>query len=298
MTSGKSLSHELRLPLTRLALRKVLAAFIVLAALISGPALGAAEADRMDKTAMLLSNAAYCSSDDYLSLKFEGESAGFVPTHLLSDNYTDTRGFVGHLSEQKTIFVVFRGSTSAANWWSDLDSLLIYYHYDKCALCFVHRGFNIAQQSVQSQVLSAIEELRSRFPSYRVVVTGHSLGGALATLTAAAIARTDNVQPSDIRLVTFGQPRVGNEYFSSYLANKLPAIFRYTHLRDPVPHLPPRDHSYMHAGEERYEDENGRVKACVGPEDAQCADQWTYRQDVQDHMQYLGIKIGCTAATS
>ena len=48
------------------------------------------------------------------------------------------------------------------------------------------------------------------------MVTGYSLGGALATIAAADIKI--NIKPSNrVRVITFGQPRVGNEDFSNWL---------------------------------------------------------------------------------
>jgi predicted lipase len=41
-------------------------------------------------------------------------------------------------------------------------------------------------------------------------ITGHSLGGALASLAAAEICSSGKISPQNIKLLTFGQPRTGN----------------------------------------------------------------------------------------
>lgn len=46
-------------------------------------------------------------------------------------------------------------------------------------------------------------------------VTGHSLGGAIASLTAGAIVAEKLCDANRIRMVTFGQPRTGDYNFAS-----------------------------------------------------------------------------------
>lgn len=94
----------------------------------------------------------------------------------------------------------------------------------------VHSGNTIALDSVWEGVLA---DIRSRALADDVVwVTGHSLGGALATIAAARL-HSAGVQP--VRAVTFGAPRVGDDPFRR--AYK-PALFRVVNHRDIVPHLP------------------------------------------------------------
>jgi predicted lipase len=46
-------------------------------------------------------------------------------------------------------------------------------------------------------------------PDYRFLITGYSMGGALASLTAYRLAKEKGVSGARIALYTFGQPRVG-----------------------------------------------------------------------------------------
>ena len=74
----------------------------------------------------------------------------------------------------------------------------------------------------------------------KFLVTGYSLGGALATLAALEIKQL--LQPSSIKLYTFGQPRVGNDAFARYVES----IFsngeynRITHANDLMVNTPAR----------------------------------------------------------
>ncbi len=49
----------------------------------------------------------------------------------------------------------------------------------------VHQGFLGAYRDVQSQVLAAVQKANLACPDCRILLTGHSLGGALATIAAA-----------------------------------------------------------------------------------------------------------------
>jgi hypothetical protein len=74
----------------------------------------------------------------------------------------------------------------------------------------------------------------------RVWITGHSLGGALATLAADRVIRAGILKPSDIGGVfTFGQPRVGNGPFArGYPLHD--RHFRFVNGNDVVTRVPPR----------------------------------------------------------
>lgn len=79
-----------------------------------------------------------------------------------------------------------------------------------------------------------------------VLFTGHSLGGALATLASFSIVETlvqRNVLARDRALVyTFGAPRVGNEAFVDEYMRRAPVTYRVTvRLRTPAqtPSPPP-----------------------------------------------------------
>jgi predicted lipase len=177
--------------------------------------------------------AAYCETNTYQTRTFKGYSTGFVVTNVIDDKGEDVQGFVGYLPSQSSIYVTFRGSTSISDWANNLDLILT--SYPKCDDCKVHKGFYVAQQSVISYVLHSVEALRQKFPSYTVVVTGHSLGAAMATLTTIDLI---DAGISPIRMFHFGSPRVGNTNFANFASAKIDDRNRNTHHRDMVPHIP------------------------------------------------------------
>ena len=91
---------------------------------------------------------------------------------------------------------------------------------------------------VAALILHAIEELKSP----NVIVTGHSLGGGLATLFALLYAKSER---APVQCVTFGAPRVFNsEGCREFDENKWIRHRRYAVINDPVPFLPRGDYAH------------------------------------------------------
>lgn len=150
-----------------------------------------------------------------------------------------------------------------------------------CRGCQVHNGFHDAFLEGLPTILAALEPLKAANPGYRIVVTGHSLGGAIATLTATELRRQGNV----VDLFTYGAPRVGNSAISKFISDS-GKNFRVTHLGeyssqceplkrstanhgltaldDPVPRLPPVFLGYEHISPELH---ISRGDSNIKPED-------------------------------
>nr|CAD2188393.1 unnamed protein product [Meloidogyne enterolobii] len=112
-------------------------------------------------------------------------------------------------------------------------------------------------------------------------ITGHSLGGALASLAAAKIVHSKAIPQERIKLVTFGQPRTGDSGFASGMASSLSFYnYRVTRARDLVVHVPPRVfQDYAHYRTEIFYDNDMKPGAkwirCVGgDEDKNCANKY------------------------
>ncbi len=97
----------------------------------------------------------------------------------------------------------------------------------------VHKGFLLALGEIwdgPEGLSQYLQDLEQKFPKRPLWITGHSLGGALATL---CFART----PKAKGLYVFGAPRVGDNDFVRLLENR-PA-WRIENAQDPVPLVPP-----------------------------------------------------------
>ena len=203
-------------------------------------------------TTIWLSSGAYCPTEVYLNRTYYGYSTGFIPKKIISNNESDTQGYIGYHPDKKAIYVVIRGSTSLQNWIDDFDALQIPYvtqnnDSTECQDCYVHEGFSYAWGTVAETTIADVKELKFKFPDYRVVVTGHSLGGALASLCALALqqefsamdaAATEKYKqeqekqlrkrrphpatptappaPTLVELWSYGSPRFGNQALAEY----------------------------------------------------------------------------------
>ncbi|KAG5456702.1 MAG: Alpha/Beta hydrolase protein [Olpidium bornovanus] len=216
------------------------------------------------------------------------------PGKLDVRRYLDTRGttgvvgYVGLDAELNRIVVAFRGSLDYRNWVWDLQFAKIDYHYPPDEMDgpsaeapgrrrraerdapdgpMIHSGFWISYRAVRAATNKAVEGLlremycsppasrRPRPPS--ILVTGHSLGAALATFAALdfkayqtpgwtggvrcggggragtrraaqrafAAARPPHarLEPPAITLHQFGGPRVGNRAFAELVRRALVA---------------------------------------------------------------------------
>ena len=98
-------------------------------------------------------------------------------------------------------------------------------------------GFNdIWNAGMKNDLLT----LKNANPDYDVWVTGHSLGAALASVGAASISKLGYVSPDKIKLVSYGQPRVGNSDYVAAVDKLVPYSFRMVHAHDIIAHLPPK----------------------------------------------------------
>lgn len=139
-------------------------------------------------------------------------------------------GFI--LESANEIVIAFRGTSSATNWIADAIASQKNFKFIKEA-CLTHRGFTGIYSSARRQLLSALDRLPADKTLY---LTGHSLGGALATLCAVDIAA--NTARSPI-LFTYGSPRAGDPDFAKALAKYVPNSYRIANLFDVVTHAPP-----------------------------------------------------------
>ena len=128
--------------------------------------------------------------------------------------------------------LVFRGTAGRlANWRFNLN--LLPRPWPKGGA--VHRGFYHLFMTIWEDIAPVLDAIQGP-----LFYTGHSLGGALATLAAS-------YRPPSAAY-TFGAPRVGDAAFADSVTDV--ALYQVLNRNDIVPHLPPsgRKARFVHAG--------------------------------------------------
>uniref|UniRef100_A0A0K0FE54 Lipase_3 domain-containing protein n=1 Tax=Strongyloides venezuelensis TaxID=75913 RepID=A0A0K0FE54_STRVS len=133
---------------------------------------------------------------------------------------------------------------------------------------------------------------KNQYQDYDVWITGHSLGGAMASLTAANIGYHKYVSKEKIKAITFGEPRVGDFEYSQGFDNVVGYSYRVIHHRDPVAHIPLRNMlNYQHTKEEIFYDNDmspgSPYLVCSQIDDSKDCSNKYLNFDVSDHGHYF-----------
>lgn len=240
-----------------------------------------------------LSGAAYCGKDKYKTMELVGSASGFVYQDTLYDVKTDLEGYTGYLSSTKTIYVVLRGSSSLLNWLDDAEVKLVDYNSWPSCNCMVHNGFYKSALGVVNKTIESVSLLRKRFPTYSIIMTGHSYGASTVQLLGMELEK----KGINVEIYNYGQPRVGDSKYAGFVNTVIKNYWRFTHNKDIVPHVPPvSGFGYLHSCREVFEDEKGVLHLCSegNCEDPNCANQYSLSQtNTEDHSYYLGRRIDC-----
>jgi len=103
-------------------------------------------------------------------------------------------------------------------------------HADNCR---VHKGF---LKSIASVIDSILDILNDRPEIKKFVCTGHSLGGALATLLGLFLATCS--KDYQVQVYTFGSSKVGDSNFARLFDKSVKQFFRVVQRGDPVTKTP------------------------------------------------------------
>jgi hypothetical protein len=158
--------------------------------------------------------------NDLLEFNSIFANAGFdVPVPLTSAS-TDTQAYM--VTKGNVAYIAFRGTQPSNIKDFLVDALVFPIEWEGAGR--VHTGFLGSYNSIEKQLHNWLKPHKDR----TIYFTGHSLGGALATLAAALVPGSN--------LVTFGSPRVGNQKFVEMFNGR--TIYRYVNDADIVARVP------------------------------------------------------------
>ncbi|KDQ51880.1 hypothetical protein JAAARDRAFT_73365 [Jaapia argillacea MUCL 33604] len=154
----------------------------------------------------------------------------------------------------------------------------------------VHDGFQDAFRRTAGAVLSGVTAGIQSKGATQVLVTGHSLGAAIASMDAVMLRQHIDHSIS-MDTVVFGLPRVGNSHWADLLDTTLQPNFTHvTNQKDPVPNVPPHFMGYVHPSQEVHisaANQQGATTTvfCPGRENNRCSDgNRLFGLSVADHL--------------
>ncbi|WAR18252.1 LIP1-like protein [Mya arenaria] len=190
-------------------------------------------------------------------------------------DYKECFAYTAVSHTRKLIIVSFRGTAAFTQLVHQLGETLspkLFKQYG-----YVHSYFKYAFERLYPCIKKSVQTLVTKHSNYDVFVTGHSLGGAIASLAAISLRERDLVTDDKMSLYTFGMPRAGSREYAFNFDKKVRKSWRIVHYQDMVSIIPPRlgiikkKIPYHHHGEVYYPDAEmnkySRYNMCHGNED-------------------------------
>ena len=136
-------------------------------------------------------------------------------------------GFV--MVKDDVCYITFKGTTNLTDFTCDIN-----FDLEEIKLgdvtCKVHKGVFHRSVILYEQIKSFISS------SEKIEVSGHSLGGAIATMISAFIKTEFNTK--FVSLITFGCIRTGDAKFADYIDKNINEKYRIIVHSDPIPEFP------------------------------------------------------------
>ncbi len=143
-------------------------------------------------------------------------------------------------NEKGEISIIFRGSQEKEDWLTNLSLKYVSHNkFKKCVHSGFYRSFKIFRKSVKSKKVDKeidfLEDINSINENYKLTLSGHSLGGAIATIVGCYFI-DKGINKDNLSIFTFGAPPIAKKEFCDYYEDNL-NIFRFVNKEDPVPNI-------------------------------------------------------------
>jgi len=179
-------------------------------------------------------------------------------------------GYLAYRPETKQLILAFAGTTTLTQALYDVRGLQ---HRHPSRRGNVHSGFWKLYKGIKSFALEAIRKGLAEHDVAEFVITGHSMGAAVAQLLLMDILRDENlvsIGAIPLKLVVFGTPRSGNKdlvkYWCELLDNRRTkhgeasiAEYSVKAYNDGVPSMPPLAFGYRHYAQSPFYFVHGRL---------------------------------------
>lgn len=161
-----------------------------------------------------LAGAGYSETPDVCAGHVLKNSSDLKITTVPCDTISDTcSGFTVASHSDKAIIVVFRGTNSFFQLVAESANALMYTTEAPFGGHVVSYFYDAFNQIWEGGMKDNFEALLKNNPEYKIWITGHSLGGAIASIAAATIVHSKLATGDKITIYTLGQPRTGNHEF-------------------------------------------------------------------------------------
>lgn len=189
-----------------------------------------------------------------------GTNKAIIPTGFQMDYTSEIIGMDNKFEvyqDGKMGIINYRGSTNNfMSWVENFYSAMIpaqgtikiedtsyEYAFAKKDNAAVHAGYGLTVVLLSDKIKEQVNKLNNK-GVYNILITGHSQGGALATMTRSYLENLPKGEVSDknkFKTYAFAQPMSGNKEFADEYNKRFSETgFSYSliNLKDPVPHLP------------------------------------------------------------
>ena len=195
-----------------------------------------------------LSHAMAC----FAQAAYEDDCSALFAEYGFTKNYKflDNDGAQGHVvCSDNEMLITFRGTEPSQinDLLADLNTIP-----KKNGPGKVHEGFRKEARKLYDHVIAFVKA-NSEIDS--IYITGHSLGAAMATYTAQELNWLK--MGDDIKLFTFGSPRLGDHHYVDAMDIE---HHRFVNCNDVVTHVPPAALMFKHHGNLHYINFYGNVR--------------------------------------
>ena len=154
-------------------------------------------------------------------------------------------GWVCVDSAKQRLVIAFRGSEFFHDWLDNFDFIPAPYRPIP-GRGTVHQGFQFVYYAIRDNLRQVVQSRKANCKE--MLITGHSLGGALCGLAVPDLLN-DVAQNLSPIVYTWAEPRVGHGDYVSFFVTHVNVCYRIVNVWDVVPHLPPDLAGYEHEGD-------------------------------------------------